>query len=396
MNSTAYATSTHIAFSPFLIIITGIIILLIIFAIKKRKLALLLIPIILGVIIIVSGIFLSPKSQIHAYNVINTTEVYPDPVKTSDSLPIWTEGLDEYFQADIYPSINSAANALARNTASTIKTAISGSRPVIFIYAEPTVTGLAQDTINNFCKGLKLCLPQVQIKISSNAPVDLKTKDNISIWLKQPQFNSSKNTGSISAKIISNKLNIPNKSVSFTNKNWVDNFAGFINQPGTINRNFLIARSYETCTSQTQAHDQAIKDACTRIQKSIKNIHGNIRKTIGVNFKITPNDLYKQQIIKDKFTQSFKSTVGHVWREALLLDASPDKIMFIRQSKISQSKAQYQSWTKMLGSAAAMALVIFILYIFLNAATKGYYSMALKIVAFIVLIIIIGAVLLTA
>ena len=53
------------------------------------------------------------------------------------------------------------------------------------------------------------------------------------------------------------------------------------------------------------------------------------------------------------------------------------------QRKTRQVQRVHKSWAKDLSSLAGLALVVFILYIFLNAATKGYYAWSLRVIAMV-------------
>ena len=97
------------------------------------------------------------------------------------------------------------------------------------------------------------------------------------------------------------------------------------------------------------------------------------------------------QIVEDSFAQSFQGTVGKIWRHALLLDFSTDKLIGLRQVKIRTAKRAHLTYARLAGSAMGLAFLIFILYIFLNAATKGYYTIALRTAA-LLLILMVGAV----
>jgi len=78
---------------------------------------------------------------------------------------------------------------------------------------------------------------------------------------------------------------------------------------------------------------------------------------------------------------------GPIWREAILVDTSEAKLSRLAQKKIVVTRVKRQSWVHTGATLAGMFLLIWIVYMFLNAATRGYYSWALRI-ALIVLMYI--------
>jgi hypothetical protein len=54
--------------------------------------------------------------------------------------------------------------------------------------------------------------------------------------------------------------------------------------------------------------------------------------------------------------------------------------------KTRQIRHTHRTWAKNLMSLAGLALVVFILYIFLNAATKGYYAWSLRVIAMVTIV----------
>jgi len=105
-------------------------------------------------------------------------------------------------------------------------------------------------------------------------------------------------------------------------------------------------------------------------------------------------DAKANKLIVDNFTQSFQGTAGRIWRQAILLDVSQPKLNQLLQTKVRHSQTVHRVWVEKVGSLLGLALIVLILYIFLNAATKGYYTITLKIVAFVLVVVAIAAVVL--
>ncbi len=91
------------------------------------------------------------------------------------------------------------------------------------------------------------------------------------------------------------------------------------------------------------------------------------------------------EFIVDTFTQRFSGLVGPIWREAILIDTSQNKLNKLAIQKIKFSRDKRQSWAKMAGTLIGMFALICVVYLFLNAATRGYYAWSLRIVLMILL-----------
>jgi hypothetical protein len=96
-------------------------------------------------------------------------------------------------------------------------------------------------------------------------------------------------------------------------------------------------------------------------------------------FTVTAADIRNGSFIADRFAQSFTGTAGRIWRQAILINASQDKLAKLAHQK----KVAHQSWrARWLGelfSIAGLTLLICMVYLFLNAATRGYYTWSLRI-----------------
>ncbi|MBN2313870.1 MAG: hypothetical protein JXM79_08060, partial [Sedimentisphaerales bacterium] len=68
-----------------------------------------------------------------------------------------------------------------------------------------------------------------------------------------------------------------------------------------------------------------------------------------------------------------------IWRQALLIDGSTSKLEQLAHHKVMIARAMKMSWAKMFFTVFGLLALITIVYAFLNAATKGYYTWSLRI-----------------
>ena len=100
---------------------------------------------------------------------------------------------------------------------------------------------------------------------------------------------------------------------------------------------------------------------------------------------VSEDELSSGEFIVDTFTQRFSGLAGPIWREAILIDTSENKLNKLAQQQITFSRAKLLYWARTGGTLAGMFALICVVYLFLNAATRGYYAWSLRIVLIIVL-----------
>lgn len=149
-------------------------------------------------------------------------------------------------------------------------------------------------------------------------------------------------------------------------KPWLDHLPGYLNQHPQ--QDLEVAYSYDGCTHQAEAHAQALQHARQILEQRVAPL------ALPQNY-----DLDQSGIIQDRFTQRLHGSTSDIWRSALLLDLSSDKIKAITESLQAQVSLTRRTWTRQLGSGLGLAFVLFLLYLFLNAATRGYYTISLRI-----------------
>jgi hypothetical protein len=99
-------------------------------------------------------------------------------------------------------------------------------------------------------------------------------------------------------------------------------------------------------------------------------------------------DLVGRRLIKEDFVQTMRTPVlgTPVYRVAVLVDASPSRLEKLHGSIVSDLHRSNQRVHRFGGGVVGMGLVICLVYLFLNRATRGYFQMNLRLAAFLVLI----------
>ncbi|MBN1345042.1 MAG: hypothetical protein JXQ73_20275 [Phycisphaerae bacterium] len=172
-------------------------------------------------------------------------------------------------------------------------------------------------------------------------------------------------------------------TTSFVDKLWADDFSKWTQQ--WPREGWMIAGSPSPRTDAHEAERQAKLDAAHRLLPEIQRTVG----TLG-GWRIAERDpnrlaalvadhLDSGPYIADRFLQKYDRPYGAVWRCSLLVDASSDSVRRLAVSCRRDRQIERSSWVRTLGSIGALFGVICAVYLFLNAATKGYYVWSLRV-----------------
>ena len=297
-----------------------------------------------------------------------------------ESSPIWSEGIEDQFVADIYPSRVSAVRSVSKRIGEQFRHVMIDSQQPDSIVIVRTLNN--SDFIEVLRESILKEYPEIKCRIDTGPP---SQQNEVGILLDLPQTNTIHlpNRGPIERGkfrvTISNQVRKTTITVDFVEKRWVENLSYFLNiRP---NSQYIVARSSESCLTPGEAEQQAMDDACKQVGIALLSIQN-------------PNKLESQNIIEsgmviDMFVQSFDGSAGKIWRQAILLDVSPKKLNQLADKIASIAQVGRKRRLSTIGSIAGLFVLITIVYIFLNAATKGYYAWSLRIVGVVLALILI-------
>lgn len=313
--------------------------------------------------------------------------VFPESssARTEDTTAaIWLPGIEDEFEANVYPSELSAVRSLGLRIGEPIRQLFgpqtSPSRIILFQGAHDS------DLVEVFAEAITHVFPQTKWSIEPET-VAVQT-DEVGIrldlvkvqthpvpWLSESE--SKMTSGTIHASVLAADKQASIKA-DFVEKPWVEDFSGFLNTKP--NSRFIIAKSADSCMTQAEANRQAVENACAQVTKMLDQVSRRLSK-IPVPFTLPVNsdDILKGDFILDRFVQSFKGTAGRIWRQALLIDASAEKLAELARRKAVMARARKMTWARMSLSIVGLLVLITVVYTFLNAATKGYYVWSLRV-----------------
>jgi uncharacterized membrane protein len=342
-----------------------------------------------------------------------------EPAHANDAAPgitvagtPWTSAVEEYqdFEADVYPSIESAAKALGRRVGKRLiqdATTADGT-PSIYVWRDADGGDtqmprgglvVTRDVLEAVASGIRQKLDEpAYVSVERPASKDAIT---VGVAIQEISFTYPSNdnlrpsqtdaaTGGIALRV-----HTPDGpfsvSTRFDQNTWVLDRAGFSKR--FPKGDWLVAFSDGTHTTHDQARQDAIDLAAAALLPMAQARIGQMSASDQQHFKQKlqkdpdwllgriADELVSQDLIKDRFTQSFDRPYGTVWREAILVDAAPKRVEAIARSLVRGVDKQVAHQRTTWFSFAALAGLVFGTYLFLNMATKGYYVWALRLVA---------------
>jgi hypothetical protein len=184
----------------------------------------------------------------------------------------------------------------------------------------------------------------------------------------------------------------------FVEKPWADDWTLYRN--ANSQKRYMLASSGQPCSSEQEALDAARKDAVDQlypIMRDTMNANAALSKEV---VRVTPEWIRNRLaysvksnaskvLVPDTFVQRFSRPYGEVWQASMLIDASQPNIQKLNQSYNQHATSQSKKRTSTFGALAGIAIVIGLMYAFINAVTKGYFMWRLRAVAILVVIAVV-------
>lgn len=295
---------------------------------------------------------------------------------------IWLPGIEDEFEANVYPSKLSAVRSLGLRIGGPMRQLFGDqtwpNKGILF------EGGHDRALLDEFIKSAAGKLPHTQWTIARETvgvqPGEVGVRLDLSVFQAGPapwQTGSASNLthGTFRASILTGNGQI-STNAEFVEKPWIEDFYGaWNNRP---NMRLIVAKSAESCLTPDEADRQALENACIQLTEMLRQTT-RAQATPSLPRTVTANDVLEGDFIVDRFAQSFDGRAGKIWRQALLIDASVDKMEKLVEHKAVVARIQRWSWARMIFSVAGLLALITVAYAFLNAATRGYYTWSLRI-----------------
>jgi hypothetical protein len=378
---------------PVLILLLFVVIGVIVLSIKLcTKRPWIVVILALGLLLLVVPFFILNLSHRPAsyHTEVTLPSTLPSSEQTTTS--IWLPGIEDEFKANIYPSKVSAVRSLGLRIGKPVRQVFGDAWPSgIILFQGAHDRGL----IEEFGRAIVDKFPGANWTIAPETVAVQPDEVGIRIDLSNVQtqaaswLSGSRTTnGTVWANVLAGDKKSSIKA-EFVEKPWVEDLSGFLMKRRMAGR-FIITRSAESCMSEAEANNQAVQNACAQIADMIGDTSQR-QSGVPISFyrPINSTDILEGEFILDRFVQNFEGTTGKIWRQALLLDVSPEKLKSLAMRKAVIAQARKTGFARMFFSIVGLIALITVVYAFLNAATKGYYVWSLRIAGVVFALVVI-------
>lgn len=169
----------------------------------------------------------------------------------------------------------------------------------------------------------------------------------------------------------------------WSDKPWLDDLPAYRSKLAASGErlDLLVGYSQGLAATPVEAHRGAVASAAQLLRTELA------RRVPGA---VVPDaaalEVYAQRGLRDEFVQLLRRPYGDVYRAAVLVSVSPDMLATQRMGDVRGTLARL----------VGLLLLTVLVYLFLNAATKGYYVWSVRLVAVAVAVVGLGLVLISA
>jgi len=302
----------------------------------------------------------------------------------------WTPSAEHPFLADVYPTLRSAAIGMSRismekwlQTKPCRRIIISGN--VSSDLKKEVAAKAIAPLIEHRSPGIDVDInPDGAPKLQTQ-PAEVTTLNLVHLPARHEPGDPSEPVYYLTVSLTWHDGSTSTSQVKIANEPWCEDFDRWsAKQPG---HTWLIAHSGQLCSTSSEALEQALKRAAVKIQRRIapdlfhtpRHIDALFSSpgSVWLNMKIV-SELRNGTFEKRTFSQRLHRPYGNIWRCAVLVDASPDRLTYLKGEYLSHVQSWRTGWMSTSLSAFGLLAVILVVYLFLNAATKGYYVWSIR------------------
>ena len=177
---------------------------------------------------------------------------------------------------------------------------------------------------------------------------------------------------------------------AFVDKRWSEDFESWrVQQDRT---DWVKGLSDSLCVTVDEARAQAMADAARQVV-DVVIAHGESRykDTFAVHTRrdslsswlgeVVPRWLEMGQLQSDSFVQTYDRPYGTLYSCAMRVHVTPEKADTLLDAYFSYDRGLRASWVQAILSAVGLLVLIGVVYLFLDSATRGYYVWSVRIAA---------------
>jgi hypothetical protein len=297
-------------------------------------------------------------------------------------------------KADVYPSAPLAAAGLMTDVARALEsiTPTNAPPPTVHLFGEAP-----QSVLDAAAAALRTeaLVRNVEVSLGSSAATRPTSAPSGTTDAVTCEITQRSGDEQIVRAVVRGPRGQLTRSASFVDKPWAADPGRYLSNSG---RHHVVARSRRLHANARLAMTGALTDAADQLLPLVRR---GIRRAVA-NGRLNPRAemsdarlrelligrIRSERLLRDQFISRSHRSYGDVWSHSLLIDASPQTMdefaVKLGAEAVGYREARVSNWAHMALSIGGVLLLILLVYLLLNAATKGYYAWILRLMAVIV------------
>jgi hypothetical protein len=275
--------------------------------------------------------------------------------------PTFAAGVEDAFDADVYPSASSAARSLAGRWMR------ESSKPPTEVSLD--ASGVPENVREAVAAAFSSHLPADRIHWNPGGRAPVRVT-----WGHLAGDRHRLALGAFSTEVV--------------DKPWVHDAAA-VRQRGS-NDIILIARSNGPDVDAAAATESARRSAALSLlpplRARLKQRSGEFPSESELNKRLLAELSLRPEWTADRFVQRFERPYGTLWQESLLISVPRDHLNAIASDILARARNERQGHARAVTSVLAILVAIWLLYLLANVLTRGYFVWKLRVAMTIIAI----------
>ncbi|HOW71392.1 MAG TPA: hypothetical protein PKY77_12385 [Phycisphaerae bacterium] len=320
----------------------------------------------------------------------------------------WTPSEQHAFEADLYPSKQSAAVALARHSLNQFLAELMPNETlrVVHLSVSQDLNGAILDRMTQQITqqvtlaasvrspsrppGVPLHVTVDSVREITSAPAPLPAPTPGAMTMRFVTTRDLPAEQSANSEVGEIRLTLRTqggelvRTARFVNAPWTEDFTRWTQQgPGT----WVLGESDQLWPTEDQARADAFQRAAEGVERHLRDYIARTGRYTPVSvFAERPGWLMNQitgelqsgSLVKTEFNQGFERPYGKVYRRAVLVKLPPEQLQKLADRYYRHVDQVRETWGRSVKSSLALLALIFVVYLILNAATRGYYLWVMR------------------
>lgn len=294
------------------------------------------------------------------------------------------------FEADVYPSMKSAARRLGAKWAAELKSALTQMPNAVALTGDGMSSpgGGMPDVVREIQDAAQSQLSGVRIRISGGSAPLSAGEIAAKVRVTTPQAAPARGTsvhGWGEVALETDGAQVQTMRVRYVNKPWADDLGAYLNsRPGD---RYVVGWPAGPCVTAEQAAFEAERSAIASLipiaQARLLERYPSSGQMERDRLNAAVATAVHTRLVSDRFLQRFNRPYGTAWRQAVLVSASMGNVDQLVNESVTTVRREQQTWARTGISIAVLVVVVYVLYLCLNAVTKGYFRWRLRMAAVI-------------